>query len=69
MNRSTNFQQLKGFLLTKALLALVLAAPGVAAANTGSASLDDIKDTNYPIPAGAYLAQRWLELCVCSEYG
>lgn len=54
MNRSTSFQQLKGFLFTKALLALVLAAPGVAAANTGSASLDDIKDTNYPIPAGAY---------------
>jgi hypothetical protein len=32
MNRNINFQQLKGLLFTKALLALVLAAPGVAVA-------------------------------------
>jgi parallel beta-helix repeat protein len=55
MNRHINFQQLKGLLCAKALLALVLAAPGVAvAAGSGTATLDDIKDTNYPIPAGAY---------------
>ncbi|MBW4637759.1 MAG: right-handed parallel beta-helix repeat-containing protein [Gloeocapsa sp. UFS-A4-WI-NPMV-4B04] len=55
MNRNINCQQLKGLLFTKALLALVLAAPGVAvAAGSGTATLDDIKNTNYPIPAGAY---------------
>jgi hypothetical protein len=55
MNRNINFQQLKGLLFTKALLALVLATPGIAvAAGSGTATLDDIKDTNYPIPAGAY---------------
>ncbi len=54
MKSTINLQKLKGLLLANGLLAVVLAAPGIAvAAGTGTASVDDIKDTNYSVPAGA----------------
>ena len=47
MKSTFNFQQLKSLLFVQSLFALVLAAPGIASAV-------DIKDTDYPIPSGAY---------------
>lgn len=55
MKNTISLQKLKSLLFTSGLLTFVLAAPGVAAAaGTGAATIDDIKDTNYSVPAGAY---------------
>jgi len=55
MNRQNSFSQLfKSLLFAKGLVVLSLLTPGIAAAGTGTATLDDIKDTNYSIPNGAY---------------
>lgn len=55
MNRQNSFSQLfKGLLIAKGLFVLSLLTPGIAAAGTGTATLDDIKDTNYAIPSDAY---------------
>ena len=49
MNSRFSLQQFKAFLFVQGLSALFLAAPCVV-----SAATIDIKDTNYPIPSGAY---------------
>lgn len=56
MNSRSIWQQFKDFLVVNSLFALILAAPSVASpTNPGtSATLDDVRDTNYPIPTGAY---------------
>jgi parallel beta-helix repeat protein len=50
MNTKLSWQQFKSLLLAPSLLGLLLSAPGGAAA---AASIG-IKDTNYPVPSGAY---------------
>jgi hypothetical protein len=50
MNSRISWQQLKGLLFVKGIFALLLAAPGMASAT----ATINIKDTNYPIPSGAY---------------
>lgn len=56
MNSKNIWQQLKIYLVLNSLFALILAASSVASpTNPGtSATLDDVRDTNYPIPTGAY---------------
>lgn len=54
MNRQNISQLFKGLLIAKSLFVLGLLTPSIAAAATGTATLDDIKDTNYSIPDNAY---------------
>ena len=49
MNSRLSLQQFKGLFFVQSLFVLLLVATGRASANT-----IDIKDTNYPIPGGAY---------------
>ena len=47
-------QQFKNILFLKGLLALILVAPSVASAAGSDTAPNDIKDTNYSYPTGAY---------------
>lgn len=54
MTSTFSLQQFKHFLFVKGLLAIVLAAPGVVSAAGSGTAGNNIKDTNYSYPTGAY---------------